>query len=168
MIRIFEIDEKKKLHISEHTLLVPELKALIDKYESDPMPVLTFVYFMTVPDSPYGYLPEDEKEAYILADVGGNFTVEDEIVDAAIQKLIKLYETPTARIYRSAKINLDNMVRDLETKSITYGKEGTAEHMLKIQMNLAKIMDNLKKLEKMKEEEEKVAMRGKAKQGFYI
>lgn len=168
MIRIFEIDDKKKLHICEHTLLVPELKALIDKYDYDPIPVLTFVYFMTVPDSPYAYLPEDEKEAYILDNVGGDFTLDDELVIAAVKKLTELYETPTARVYEAAKINLERMIKDMKEKELTYGKDGTADHMYKLQKDLAKIMENFKKLEKMKEEEQKVALRGKAKAGFYI
>lgn len=167
-IRIFEIDEKKKISISEHTLLVPELKALIDKYPADPMPVLTYVYFMTVPDSPYAYLPEDEKEAYVLADVGGNFLLDDPLIEEAIIKLQKLYETPTASIHKAAKKNLERMIKDLADKEITYGKDGNADHMYKLQTGLAKIMDNFKKLEKMVEEEQKIALRGKAKAGFYL
>lgn len=167
IVRIFEMGEEKTLGINEHTLLIPELKRLIDTHKKDPIPVLRYVYLMTVPDSPYANMEEDEKETMILEDTGGDFTLDDADIKAAIEKLTKLYETPTTRTYRAMKIRMDKMDEYLADAAVLEGRDGNLPEIRQYMQNIGKIHDNYKKLEAAVQEEVKVAMRGKAKQGMY-
>jgi len=166
MIRIFELDEHKKLSINEHTLLVPELKAIIDKFE-DPIPPLSYVYLLTVPDSPYANLPEDEKKQSISEDVGGEFSLEDPIIDAAITKLQTLFSTPTSRLFIALQKSIDTISEYLTNASVIEGKDGNLDSIRQYQQNIGKIHESFKKIEKAKDEELKVALRGKARLGLY-
>lgn len=167
MIRIFDLLDNNKLAINENCLLIPELKALMDKYPEDSIPVLSYVYFMTVPDSPYSNLEEGEKETMISEDVGGTFTLDDELILKAVEKLDKLYETPTMRYYKAIVKSMDNMSTYIATAVLTSGKDGNLDDVRQIQANAGKTIQSLKQLEKAKDEELKVALRGKAKMGMY-
>lgn len=166
MIRIFDIEDGV-LKINENCVLIPELKKIMDEYKEDAIPALSYVYFMTSPDSPYGNIPEEEKQQTISDDVKGSFGFEDEEILNAIDKLTKLYETPTMRYFKAVKISMENMSVFLQTSKVNGGKDGNADTIHKIQSNVGKQMESFKKLEKIVNEEVKVAMRGKAQTGMY-
>lgn len=165
MIRIFEV-ENGTVKLTEHCYLIKELKALIDKYE-DYMPVIKYVYLLTAPDSPFANMREDEKLEAISDEVGGDFTLDDEEIDAAIQKLNKLYETPITRIYNGLIKSIDGMAHYLANTTIEPGRDGNDRAIDAIQNNMSKKIESLRKLEKMKDEEQKTNMRGKAQMGEY-
>lgn len=165
-MRIFDIEEGR-IKINENCLLIPELKAIIDEYE-DSIPALSFVYFMTDPSSPYNNLPDEEKKESISFDVKGDFGLDDEVIEAAIVKCAKLYETPTMRYYNAIKQTLDMVSDQLSnTTTITYGKDGNAEIIDRMQTNAGKKIEAFKKLEKIKDEEVRTLLRGRAELGMY-
>lgn len=166
-IRIFEAVDGKLL-INDVCLRIPELKAIVDRYK-DPMPALSYIDFMTAPDSPFNNIPEEDKQQTISDDVGGDFGLEDVEITEAITKLTKLYETPTMRYYNAIKKSLDMTSAQLESVgAINFNtKDGNAEMIDKMQMNAGKKIEAFKKLEKIKDEEIKVALRGKAQSGMY-
>lgn len=122
---------------------------------------------MTSPDSPYGNIPEEDKQDVIAEDVQGSFGFEDEVITKALDKMKKLFETPTMRYYEAVKKSMENMSLFLNTEKIKGGKDGNAEVIDRIQSNVGKKMESFKKLEKIVDEEVKVAMRGKAQSGMY-
>lgn len=166
-IRIFEV-VNGKLIINDQCLRIPELKAIVDRYK-DPIPALSYVDNMTAPDSPYSNLPEDERQQTAQEDAGGDFGLEDDEITEAIKKLDSLYYTPTKRYFEAIKRSLDMTCAQLD--SITQldfnSKDGNAEMVDKMQMNAGKKIEAFKKLEKIKDEEVKVALRGKAQSGMY-
>lgn len=165
-IRIFEVVDGK-LIINDQCLRIPELKAVVEKYK-DPTAALSYVDHMTAPDSAYMNLSEEEKQEVISEDVGGDFGLEDEEILKAIDKLNKLYETPTMRYYEAIRKSLDITSAQLSAVTqLTYGKDGNAEIIDKMQMNAGKKIEAFKKLEKIKDDEIKVALRGKAQSGMY-
>lgn len=165
MIRILDIVDGK-VRINENCLLIPQLKAVVDAY-IDHIPALTYVAYMTAPDSPYANLPEDEKQQLISEDTPGEFGLEDDVIIAALNKMIKLNNTPTMRFYVAVKKSMDNMSTYLETAVITGGKDGNLEAIHRIQSNAGKTIEAFKKLERIKDEEIKTALRGKAQSGMY-
>lgn len=166
LTRVFDVEEGA-VKINENCYLIPELKAIIDKYE-DPVPALAYVYFMVAPDSPYANLEKDEKAEIVNNDVGGDFSLEDDEIEAAMIKCEQLMFTRVQRIHRAAGINLDRMAKDLEEQEITHGqRDGNADTFLRIQKELPRLMENYRKLEKMAEEEQQTKLRGTAQSGMY-
>lgn len=167
MIKVFDIEDGK-VKINENCLLIPELKALVESY-TNPIPALGYVHFMTAPDSPYANIPEEDRQQMISEDIGGDFGFEDDVVIAALEKMHKLFETPTMRYYNAIRKSLDMTSAQLSTiNALTFGtKDGNAEMIYKMQSNAGKLIEQFKKLEKIKDEELKTALRGKAQSGMY-
>lgn len=167
MIRIFDVIEDK-VRINENCVLIPELKKIMDAY-TDPVAALTYVYFMTAPDSPYANVSEEERQQVVSEDVQGEFGLEDECIIEAIEKVGKLYETPTMRYYNAIRKSLDMTSSQLAgISALTFGtKDGNAEMIYKMQSNAGKLIEQFKKLEKIKDEELKTVLRGKAQSGMY-
>lgn len=167
MIRIFDVEDGV-VRTNENCLLIPELKKIVDFYE-DPIPALAYVYFMTAPDSPYANIPEQDKQQVISDDVAGNFSFEDEVVLIALDKLKRLYETPTSRYYDAIRRSLDMTSEQLnKVQALSFDRNtGNAEMLDKMQMNAGKKIEAFKKLEKIRDEEIKTALRGKAQSGMY-
>lgn len=166
MIRILELEDGK-VKINENCELIPELKAIKYAYK-DPIPALAYVIYMTSPDSPYTNVPDQDKQTMISEDIGGDFGFEDDVIIAGLDKLRTLFETPTSRYYDAIRKSLDMTSQQLSTVvAITYGKDGNAEMIDKMQMNAGKKIEQFKKLEKIRDEELKTALRGKAQSGMY-
>lgn len=137
---------------TEDCWLIPELKAVMENYE-DPIPALSFLYFMVDPLSPYMNLPEDDKEETIISDYPGEYTSEDDVIITALSKLTTLYETPLMRFYKNAKKGLERLGEYLATTSITEGRDGNLAAYSAALTRMAKISQDAKLLEKMVEEE---------------
>ena len=165
MIRIFDVEDGI-VKPNENCILIPEFKAIMDKY-TDPIPALAYIYYMCAPDSPYANLEEDEKGETISDDVGGDFSLEDDEIEKAMEKYKKLAWSRTQRLHRAAGINLDRMAKYLEETQISEGRDGSAEILYKWQVNLPKLVEGHKKLEKMVQEELKTRLRGSAQSGMY-
>ncbi len=162
MVTIFDITEGHVV-INENCLLIPELKKIIDTYE-DPIPVLGFLHFSTDPKSPYGNLPEEEREEMILADYPGDYTTDDEPVYKAVEKLKKLYETPSMRGRRKALVAYDNLMDYMEKASITEGRDANLPGILNTLKSIRGINKELRAFEQDVEEELKV--RGQGNVGY--
>lgn len=166
MVHIFDI-EGGELKINENCYMIPELTDIINEYSDDPIPALKYVYLLTSPNSPYNNLPEKEKLEAISDDVGGDFGLEDEVIEKAIKKLKHLFETPAMRFKNAHQIMMDKMSKYLSSAQIEAGRDGNLAEIHRMQSTASKTLDAFKALEKVVEEELKAKLRGKAKQGRY-
>ena len=125
-------DEANAVIPSVNCYVLPELKNLINKKEKqevDVIPYLTYLYFMCDPMSPYSNLPEEDKETTILEDIKSRFDVdiikgeEPELIIAK-EKLDKLEDTPTQRIYKATTIIADKIAATAIITEIDDSKEG--------------------------------------------
>ena len=168
--KIFEYNsEIGKVELTDACYMLPELKAIIDKYD-DPIPYLTMVYYMAAPDSPYVNLTEQEKEDSIIADMTENFGVfefESKLITPAIRKLESLYETTTIRHYKSLKILIDKFSEYIRTNEIIEGKDGNMSELQRIWKEAGSNIRSYKDLEKQVEEELKAKTRGGHEVGDY-
>lgn len=163
--RIFDIEDGA-IKINENCYLIPELNALMTKYDN-PVPALAYVYYMVAPDSPYANYEEAERQEVISGDVGGDFGFEDEEIEAAMEKVKKMMYTPTQRVVDAARRNLDEISRFLMQETATAGRDGSLDSMIRLQNGLPKIVEGLKKLEKIRDEELRTKLRGSAQTGMY-
>lgn len=154
MIRIFDIDNGHVV-INENCLLIPELKTIVDTYEN-PVAVLSYVHFMTDPRSPYANLADDIKEETILHDYEDKYTPDDEPVYKAVEKMTKLYETPSMRLLKQAKIGLKTLGNYIEKSAISDGKDGNFATYQQALKSIATINREFKTLEKDVDDELRV------------
>lgn len=138
---------------------IPELKAVIEEYK-DSTNALLFIYHMTSPFSSYINVPEEDKEEILLEDFPGDYGVEDEEIGNAINKLKKLYLTPTRRFFLNSKTTLERMGEYMSTAEITTGRDGNASVIASHLRNVGKTIKEFKELEKIYEEETQSGVRG--------
>lgn len=165
-IRLLEITEQKNIIITEHALDIPEIKFIVDNYENY-ITVIKYCYYMTVPDSPFNNMEEEEKKEAILESLGVEFSLDDVNIQNCINRLEKLYETPTMRLYKALRKSMDAVATYLQEAVIDGAKDGNLDNVRQYQQNIGKIHESFKKLEKAAEDEFKIALRGKQKIGRY-
>lgn len=106
--------------INTNCLLIPELKAIVDNYPGRAISVLSYIAFLTDPDSPYENYPADRIEAALKKDFPGDYDPKSAVVQAAITKLKEVFiELPEDRLYQGAKIATDNLATYLRNESGT-------------------------------------------------
>lgn len=158
MVKIFDMEDNKVI-INPNCLLIPEFKALVDKYK-DSTAALAYVHFMLSPDSPYNDVPESDKQQIISDDVKGDFGLEDPEIEAALKKAEILYMTPTRRFLIKNKIAMEKLGDYLATTEITEGMHGNFAGYQMALTRTGKIMGEYKILEKAYNEEQASQNRG--------
>lgn len=61
--------EDGRIKVTPQAFAIPEIKAILDKYDMKAEPYLMYVYNMSAPDSPYRNIPDEEKVESIVYDV---------------------------------------------------------------------------------------------------
>lgn len=164
---IFDISNGKVV-INENVLLIPELKAVHDEYK-DPIPALSFLHYKYDPKSPYCNTPEDDKEEIIMMDFPGEYTLEDEVMIKAIEKMESFMVSPTYRYYLDNKRLLEKLGTFARTSPITSGREGNINAMIAQIKSVGKTIGEFKQLEKTVQQEldeHKVKVRGDKRKAY--
>jgi len=167
--RILEYEDGR-VKVTAYAYAIPEVKALIDKYDMGAEPYLAFVHAMTAPDSPYVNVPDDEKVEVIVFDVQetmGDFDYQDELVENAIAKFNSLYTSTTKRYYDGLKKSIEKMAKYLADAEIEAGKEGNLSELIRLHKEGGSTIRNFKDIEKQVDEELKVKMKGNNELGEY-
>lgn len=165
---LFDI-KGKVVVLNLNTMLIPEFKAIIEAYPDDYIQALSYIHFLTDPNSPYERMEEDKKEAQLKRDYPGKYGTQDEVILAAIEKRKAIFEeTPEDRLYASAKFAAEicsEQLRKLAT-SVTDLKE--LESLLK---NIAMVEKTNESLSKSREAKENARynknIKGNTKPGIY-
>lgn len=144
---------------------IPELQTLIDTYE-DSTNALLYVYHMVAPFSSYVNIPEDDKEDILLEDFPGDYGAEDVEIQEAINKLNKLYRTPTRHFFLNAKKGLEKLGDYMADAKIESGKDGNFSAYSMTFTRIGKIIQEFKQLEKLYEEENDTGVRGGHEIGY--
>lgn len=149
MIQIFDMANGKPVP-SAHCYMIKAFRDVMEEYPEDYLQVLAYVLYTTCMDptlNPYMLHEETTREEVVIADIGPlRFSLEDEIVLAAVEKSKELYQTPVDRYYLGAKMMLDRMAEDMKTTELTYGKDGNATIMKSFLKDAASLWDSYKDL----------------------
>lgn len=168
MIRLFDIQDKRVVP-AESCHLVPELKAIMVHFPDEYLKIYQYIFGMTCPDGTNWYVNLDEtlKENVIKADIMPyNFYIEDMLIEKALDKCRKLYETPTLRSWMGAKKMLDRIGKYLDENEITDGKDSNGLLIDRYMSKLGDYHDTYKKMDnELKKEQAKV--RGMAKVPYH-
>jgi len=154
--------------VNVNVLTIPELKAVYEGYK-DPMPALTFLHHRFNPKGPYCNTPEEDKDDILLLDYPGEYTLEDEMMIAAIDKMKTFIATPTYRYYLDNKILLEKMGKFARTQPITTGRDGNINAMISQIKSVGKTITEFKQLEKSVQQEmdeHKSRVRGEKRKAY--
>lgn len=154
--------------INTNVLLIPELKAVCDSY-SDPIPALSFLRHKYYPKGPYCNVAEDEKDDILFADFPGEYTLEDEVMIKAMEKMELFTTTPTYRYYKDNKVLIEKLGKFAREAPITAGRDGNINAMLSQIKSVGKTITEFKQLEKvvMQElDEHKSKVRGDKRKAY--
>lgn len=160
--------EDRRVKITPQAFAIPEIRAIIEKYDMEAEPYLSYIYAMTAPDSPYINIPREEKSDAIVYDVQatmGDFDFEDPILETAIEKLRKLYVTPNILLAEEAGEDIHKLVKWLRTTP--YGNEDNVKTRIGLLEKISKVSSEYMKVKEQAEKEMKVATRGDHELGGY-
>ena len=167
--RILEYEDGR-VKVTAYAYAIPEIKALIDKYDMEVEPYLAYVHAMSAPDSPYVNIPEDEKQESVVYDIQetlGEFDYNDPLIQNALDKFEKLYTSTTKLYYNGLKKSIERMAKYLENEEIVAGKDGNLSEIIRLQKDGGITIRNFKDIEKQVDEELKVKMKGNNEMGEY-
>lgn len=98
--RILEYEEGR-IKVTAEAWILPEVNAIIKKYgDMNCEPYLGYVYMLSYPDTPYNYMPKDERAEAALFDVKqtlGDFDENCELIEPAIERLRFLWTSENTR-----------------------------------------------------------------------
>lgn len=161
MIRLFEINNTVVVP-TEHCHRISWLKAIIDEYPDNHLNIFTYIFYMACPseENPFFNIKEYEKEDMISDSMDINFSPEDDLIITALEKVEKLYETPTLRAYNGLKIAIDNIADYMAATPITDGKEGNITQIKGVAKDFDHIRQSFKGVGKDLKEEQETHVRG--------
>lgn len=162
--------EDDRIKVTAQAYAIPEIKDLIDKYESSVEPYLSFVHAMSAVDSPYVNIPEEEKVESIVYDIKytlGEFDYEDELLDIAITKLKSLYSSPIVLLANELEQELHRLRKYLRDTPVVGGYEGNFRERMSLMEKIDKIANSYQKVRKQADEELKIATKGDHEIGEY-
>lgn len=154
--------------VNVNVLLIPELKAVHDAY-ANPIPALSFLKFRFDPKGPYCNAPEEEKDEIISSDFTGEYTLEDEVMIKAIEKMNTFVMSPTYRYYLDQKMLLEKLGKFARNSPITSGRDGNVNAMISQIKSVGKTISEFKLLEKVVQQEldeHKSKVRGAKKKAY--
>jgi len=143
----FDIANEKVI-LNHNCLSIPELKAVVDRY-TDPLPAFNFIHYMINPQSPYANLPDEIREETLLKDFSGEYTLEDEEMIAALEKIKSLYITPSYQYYLDNKQLLEKLGKFARETPITSGRDGNLSALGMQIKSVGKTIQEFKQLEKV-------------------
>jgi hypothetical protein len=162
MIRLFDVQNGKVIP-TEHCLTLKFLRDLQEEYPQDYLKVYQYLFYMSCynPDmNPFFDMPEADREEMILQEIEAEFSPEDESIQSALEKTMKLYETPTLRAFLGIKIFMDKMGKSLATEEITYGRDGSSAALLRMAEKYDQVRQSFKGTYKDLQEEQQSKIRG--------
>lgn len=161
MIRLLEI-ENKVVKPTEHCHVIKWLKVIMEKFPDNFIDVYAYIFYMSSPgqENPYFNIPFDLREETVLQDLDSEIDTESDEIIEAVEKATILYKTPTVRAYQGITTMLDNLTEYMETTTVTAGRDGNINSLLRIAKEFDAIRQSYKGVAKDLEAEQKTVVRG--------
>lgn len=167
--KILDYDQGRII-VTAEAFMIPELKAIIDKYGLEAEPYLGYIHLMTWMYSPYRNADINEKEEQVVYDVInsiGDFDIDEPLLRPALSKMTQLNTTALSLFFLEIEQELHRMRIYLKNNEITGGKDGDLADRFRILKEAGAITASYNKAKTAAEEEMKLKGRGKATIGDY-
>lgn len=161
-IKLFDI-QNNRVTPTEHCYTINALKRIMDEYPKDYLSVYAYLFYMSSmneEDNPFANTPETDKEDIVLSEVGGDFSTDEETIYTALELTKKLYETPSYRLYKAAKVGIEKITKYIETTPITDGRDGNTMGYLKYLEKYDEVCRSFEARWKAFKEEQSILSRG--------
>ena len=162
LIKLFDIQNDKVVP-TEHCYSLKFLKDIMEAFPETYLNVYQYLFYMTCPNpdlNPFFNLPEHEKEDMIVEERQMEESSEDELIQMALIKCQKLYETPTYRAYRGIKSMLDRLARYMEVTAIEHGRDGNINSLVNAASKFENIRNSYKGAFNDMKQEQQSSVRG--------
>jgi hypothetical protein len=159
--------ENGEVIINEHILNIGVLRAVKEFYK-DPLPAFKFLRYKYDPESPFFSVPEEEKDQVLMDEFPGEYTLEDEVMNAAVE-WIESRITPKQRYLLDCKRLLERIGQYGRVTEIDSGRDGNISAFLTQVRTMGKTVAEFAQVEKIVEmelEEIKSRNRGNTSTGF--
>lgn len=162
--RLFDV-ENGNVVPTEHCYTLTWLKNIMDEYQDNDeyLKVYLYLFYMTYPNpdvNPFFNTRDFEKEEMILEDINAEFSTEDDMIQHALSKCKKMYETPTSRAYEGIKGMLDKLATYMRTTNISDGRDGNISQIVQAAKNFEQVRQSFKGVYKDLKEEQQSRVRG--------
>lgn len=167
MIKLLEI-ENNVVKPTEHCQTIKWLKIIQDKYPDSAIKIYAYIFYMCCPsqENPYFNMQIDLREDVIIDDLDIAFSLEEDEIIEAVEKATKMYETPTVRAYNGITVMLDNLTDYMTTTTVTAGRDGNINSLLKIAKEFDAIRQSYKGVARDLEAEQESHVRGGQQLGY--
>jgi len=168
MIKLFEV-ENNVIKPTEHCHTIRWLKAIQNNWPENCVDIYAYIFYMSCPSSenPYFNVPDELRQDIVLRDLELDFSIaeEDQIIEA-VNKAVKMYETPTVRAYKGITAMLDNLSDYMAQTQITAGRDGNISALISAAKNFDGIRQSFKGVAKDLEAEQESRVRGGQQLGY--
>ena len=162
LVKLFDVQNNEVIP-TEHCYALDFLKTIMDEYPETYLKVYKYLFYMTCPNpdmNPFFHLPENDKEEIIIEEVKLEESTEDGVIINALEKCMKMYETPTHRAYLGIKRALDNMATYMANTPITDGRDGNISQIRAVAKDFDAIRQSFKGAYKDLKDEQTTSVRG--------
>lgn len=149
---------------------IAEIKALIDKYDMEVEPYLTYVNGMSSPVSPYISVPIEERQEAIIYDIQQvfqEFDYEDPLLEKAIARIRRFYESPVTLMADEMAEEVHRFRLVMKNEPLKSGEGGNFKERLALAEKIEKIMAVYGKIREAADKEITAKMKGSAQLGEY-
>lgn len=167
--RILEYEDGR-IKITAEAFAIPEIKALIDKYDMEAEPYLSYIYSMSAISSPYLNVSGLERHDAVVFDIQatlGEFDHADPLLQKGVDKLKSLYMTPNIALAEELAEEIHRFRRYLRDNPLTDGDGGNITDRRAILREIDKYSANYAKVRKQADEELGAATKGDHEVGDY-
>jgi hypothetical protein len=162
MIKLFDIQNSKVIP-TEHCYTLKSLKAIMEEYPDDYLKVYQYIFYMTSQteeNNPFFHMTEEDKEELIIEELDIDFSLDEPVIQRAIEVCNKLFETETSRAYYAIKKALDNMADYLNTTKFRDGKDGNVTQILSLAKQFNDVRQSYKGIYSDLKDEQASVVRG--------
>jgi len=167
MIKLLDIENNTVIP-TVHCKTIKWLNVIEEKFPDNYLKIYGYIFYMACPsqENPYFNLPMEIREETVIEDLGIDFSLEEDEIIEALEKAIKMYETPTVRAYNGITTMLDNLTEYMSTTAVTAGRDGNINSLLRIAKEFDSIRQSYKGIAKDLEAEQQAHVRGGQQLGY--
>lgn len=167
--RILEYEDNR-VKVTPEAFTIPEIKAILDKYDMEAEPYLSYVTGLSYPDSPYRHIPKEERAEAIIYDIKetiGDFDEDDPLIQPAVDRLRSLWESPQTLLADEMEEELHRWRKYLKDTPLIGGMDGNMKDRLAFIDKVEKISAAAANIRKIADDEIGPKMKGTAELGEY-